>query len=964
MQNAGSPDQYLEILDQKPAELRALFEDLLINVTEFFREEPAFEALKEHVIPEILRHKQPGDAIRAWVPGCSTGEEVYSLAMCLAEYMQDAAVDFPMHIFGSDLSGKSIEKARAAVYGPSAVSVVSPERLKQFFVKVDAGYQIVRSLRERCVFAMHNLGSDPPFSRMDLVSCQNVLIYMGTDLQNRVIAMLSYALQPGGFLVLGKAERPRSLAEYFVPLDRQPNIYVRKDVVRTGFELPARVAPFPVFQHENSPVMPESKTPEGGPLSPLQRQVDRLLMAQYAPPALVIDDRYHIIEFRGDVGRYLAPSAGEAELDLFRMLPDDVALHLRASVEEARQKNMGIRLESIQVLHGSPKTITLAVTPILAPALGRYFLISFEEASPSESDATAPSDAETRPEEQADPKHRIAKLKAELTSTRQYLQSIIEELRSANEEAQSSNEELQSSNEELQTAKEELQASNEELQTLNAEMDSRNADLERLSDDLLNVLSSLHTPILILDGSLHIRRFTQASEKLLKLIATDIGRPISDLKPRINIPGLEQIVHGVIDTLAPYEREVRDQDGRWYSLRVRPYRTSDNRIDGAVLQLLDVNELKRMLEQVRRARDYASAIVQTVREPLVVLDSKLRIETANPAFFQTFKTTPGESLKRSVYEAGGGQFDFPKLHHLLDRLAQGASGVEDVEVEHDFERIGRRTMLLNARRIEEEARTELILLALEDVTERKRAGEARYRRLFEAAKDGILIADAETGEITDVNPFLESLCGYRREELVGRKVTEIEPLAGNPGVESALERIRGQERARFPDVLLKSKSRRTVAVDVVASEYNEGARRLVQFNIRDITERKRFERQLQHTQKLESLGLLAGGIAHDFNNLLTGVMGNASLALMEGVDAASTRRYLREIVSASQRAADLTRQMLAYAGKGRFVLEQVDVSQLIREIEPSGPHFDSEDGCHPTGPGIGAPVCRGRSGTN
>ncbi len=938
LQKAADPDQYLEILQQNPGEMQALCEDLLINVTEFFRDAPLFDALKENAIPAILREKQPGDAIRVWVPGCASGEELYSIAICLTEYMDGAGVDFPMHVFGSDLSERSIEKARAAVYGPSALSLVSLDRVKRFFVKVDAGFQIVRSLRDKCVFAVHNLTSDPPFSRMDLISCRNLLIYLGPALQKRVMGTLFYALQPNGFLMLGKAERPGSLTDYFVPLERQPNIYVRRAApVQSEFELPARVAPFPVFRQDEYPAGSGLKTPEGGPLDPLQRQVDRLLLAQYAPPAVVIDDDYRIVEFRGDVGRFLEPDAGEAELDLFRMLRDDVALYLRAAVEEARQKNMGIRLESIQVFRAVPQIITVAVTPVAVPGWKRHFLISFEEASHagSATGALPPSqDEEANPEESGAPQRRVAQLEAELTSTRRYLQSIIEELRSANEEAQSSNEELQSSNEELQTAKEELQASNEELQTVNAEMDSRNADLQQLSDDLLNVLTSLHTPILMLDGALRIRRFTQASEKLLKLIATDVGRPVSDLKPRINVPDLEVIVRQVVDTLASYEREVRDQEGRWYSLRVRPYRTSDNHIDGAVLQLLDVDELKRTLEQVRRARDYASAIVETVSQPLIVLDPQLRIKTANRAFFQTFRTSPEESFKRSLFEVGGGQFDFPALHHLFDRMASSTSGMEDVEIERDFKRIGPRTMLLNARRIEADDETGLTLLALEDITERKSAAEARYRRLFETAKDGMVIADADTGEITDVNPFLESLSGYPREKLVGRKLWEIEPLNGNPEVESALERIRGQEKAHFPDLLLRSKSGRAIHVEVVANEYPEGSRKLVQFNIRDITERKRFERQLQHTQKLESLGLLAGGIAHDFNNLLTGIMGNASLGLTELPDSAPGRRHFREILSASQRAADLTRQMLAYAGKGQFVLNRIDVSQLIREIEP------------------------------
>ena len=783
LQKAGDPDQYLQILQQNPAEVRALAEDLLINVTEFFRDPPVFEALKENVVAAILREKQPGEAIRVWVPGCSTGEEVYSIAMCLTESIRDAGADFPLQLFGTDVSEKCIEKARAAIYSQSAVSVLSPERLKRFFVEVDSGYQIVRSLRDQCVFAVQNIAADPPFSRMDLISCRNLLIYLGPDLQQRVMDTLFYALQPNGFLLLGKAERPGSLAEYFLPADSQANIYVRKPVtIRPGFELPAHVAAFPVFKQDEHTSARGPKMPEGGPLSPVQKQVDRLLLAQYAPPSVVIDGSFRIVEFRGDVGAYLAPACRRSGSG---SVPH-AARRRRFAPAGARLKRRGRRTwASAWSVFRSPAPVRSSSRWPLRRSRRRDWAAissSLSRNPPRQGQPSASPDA-AAPQTQDDPHARVAQLDAELASTRRYLQSIIEELRSANEEAQSSNEELQSSNEELQTAKEELQASNEELHTLNAEMDSRNAELKQLTDDLLNLLTSLHTPILMLDSALRIRRFTQASEKLLNLIPTDIGRPVSDLKPRINIPRLEEVVRQVVDTLSPHEREAQDQDGRWFSLRVRPYRTSDNRIDGAVLQLLDIDELKRSMEQVRLARDYASAIVQTVREPLVVLDSQLRIETANRAFYQTFHTSPEESLKRPIYEVGGAQFDFPKLHDLLDRVATSDSAIEDVEIERDFERIGRRTLVLNARRIEEDGRSGLILLAFQDITERKRAAEARYRRLFEAAKDGILIADAHTGEITDINPFLENLTGYRREEVVGRKVWEIEPLQEIPDAE-------------------------------------------------------------------------------------------------------------------------------------------------------------------------------------
>ncbi len=580
---------------------------------------------------------------------------------------------------------------------------------------------------------------------------------------------------------------------------------------------------------------------------------------------------------------------------------------------------------------GYVQSVNVAVTPISAPGMDRYYAIMFEDATDSAPLLKEPEQAGAA---EGGGEGRVRQLEAELASTRRYMQSVIEELRSSNEEAQSSNEELQSANEELQTAKEELQATNEELHIVNAEMESRNAELRQVSDDLGNLLSSLQVPILMLDGGLHIRAFTHASEKLLNLLPTDIGRPISDLRPRIEIPNLEKILHGVIESLVPYEQEVRGEDGQWFSLRVRPYRTGDNRIAGVVLQLVDIDQLKRSLEQVRSARDYADAITQTVREPLVVVDQKFRIQTVNRAYLQVFRAAEREVLGHSFFEVGQGQFDIPKMRKLLEDVLHRDGPAEDVEIEREFSRIGQRTISITARCIEPEGGPELILLALDDVTDRKLTAEARFRRLFEAAQDGMLIADAETGEVSDVNPYFESLFGYRREELVGKNLWEIEPLREIPDVKAVLERIRNQESAHFDDLLLRSKSGRRVHVEVVANAYEEQDRCAIQFNIRDITERKKFDRKLQHTQKLESLGVLAGGIAHDFNNLLTGILGYASLSLLELPATSPARKYLREIVSASQRAADLTRQMLAYAGKGRNVVDLIDLSNLVREITP------------------------------
>ena len=376
------------------------------------------------------------------------------------------------------------------------------------------------------------------------------------------------------------------------------------------------------------------------------------------------------------------------------------------------------------------------------------------------------------------PERHVQHLERELLSTREYLQSIIEELRSTNEEAQSANEELQSNNEELQTTKEELQASNEELATMNAEVQSRNVQLASANDDLVNLLASISTPIVMVGNDLCIRRFTPAAERLFRLRPVDVGRPVSDFKPRLAVPNLDDILKDVLGTLKIHEQEVEDFEGRAYLMCIRPYRTQDNRIDGAVLLLTDITDLKRGTDEIRRARDYAAAIVETVREPLLVLDEKLAVRSANRSFYEFFRNGPRQVEGRRVFEIVDGQLNLPPVRELLDRLVGGESQLRDVEIEHEFQPAGCRTLLVNARRLMADG---LILIAFEDITERKRAAEARYRRLFESARDGIVILDESSGEILDVNPYAEQLFGYSRQELVGQRLWEIEAARDTPG---------------------------------------------------------------------------------------------------------------------------------------------------------------------------------------
>jgi two-component system CheB/CheR fusion protein len=931
LRHTHNAEGYLALLQQDPSEVNALFDDLLINVTEFFRDPGTFELLSTTVFPVILKDHKPDNPIRIWVPGCSTGEEVYSIGICLSEYLEQINGNFPVQLFGTDISDRAIAAARTGKYGDAITAVVSPERLKRFFIKQEqGGYQIARSIRDCCIFSRHDLTRDVPLSKMDLISCRNLLIYLGSILQRRAIATFSYALQPAGCLILGHSESLGSLADHFIPLDREHKIFKRNLSVqqpRLEFE-PGRI-------HSSiAPPPPQLKGEDA--TAALDREADRLLAEDYAPGSLLVDAKHEVVKFRGNVAAYLATPSGDASLDLFRLVREDLAATVQTAFSEAATRNATVRKEHVRIRRNdNPEQdgkdeINVVVRPLTKPGTERHFLVLFEEQL--QQDGRELGQKRTASSFGA-PERDLAE---ELATTRTYLQSLIEELRTANEEAQSSNEELQSTNEELQTAKEELQSTNEELTTTNDEMKSRNNELSQVNNDLLNLLGSLQVPIVMLSKELRIRRFTPLAEKTLNLIPTDVGRPISDLKPRINVPDLEQLLAKVVYSLTALEQEVQDREGHWYSMRINPYRVGDNQVEGAVLQLLDIDQLKRTVEAAEHARNYSETIFGTVREPLVVLDGEFRVQTANQSFFETFGGSSQEIVNRGFFELHDRRWDSPKIHELLDGLvAADDSNVlppQDIEIEQDIKGAGRRTFQLNARFLKKGRCEGQILLALADVTDRKKAAEAKYRRLFETAKDGILVIDADSGEITDANAFIEQLFGFSRAELAGKRFWETELMSEVPDCQAILDRLRHEEMLRLPDAPLRAEDGRRIEVEAIANMYWEGEKRVVQFNFRDITERKLFDRQLQQTAKLESLGLLAGGVAHDFNNLLTGIMGNASLILDNTPASSPDREHLRELVKAAQSAADLTRQMLAYSGQGRFVVELLDFSELVREI--------------------------------
>ena len=684
-----SLQQYVKFLHENPAEPAALCDDILIHVTGFFREPEAFQALAEWAFPRILESKPPGEPIRVWVPGCSTGEEAYSIAMVLLEYLGDRAGSTPIQVFGTDISEASVEKARAGVYGESSLAEVSPERLRRFFFKVEGGYQVAKSMRDMCVFARQDLAKDPPFSRLDFISCRNVLIYMAAALQNKVMAVLHYALRPTGFLMLGKSESASRFADLFTVVDRKHKI-CSKVLAERGFDLSAGVG-------YEKPIETAARKPEAQARLDVQAEADRIILSQYAPAGLVVNENLHILHFRGQSNAYLSPSPGEASLGLLRMVRPELAVELRTAIHRAKKEAAAVRKEGIRVRRdGLLWDVRVDVVPIQGERGERLFLILFQD-TPVREPGGPPAPGE-RPARGRRQWLEGARLRRELERTKEYLQSIIqeqeatnEELKSANEEALSANEELQSTNEELETAKEELQSANEELVTLNEQLQKRNAELGQLNDDLTNVLGGVDIPILILSGERRIRRFTPQAETLLNLLPGDVGRSIDNIRTNIDVPDLAGLVAEVVETTTIREREVQDREGRWYSMRVRPYRTTDNRIDGAVLIFIDIDAAKRIHLELQREQTFTAAVLESAAALVVVTDMECRIIRFNLACRQLSGYSFEEVEGKFVWEVLVPPEEAETVKQMYKELAEGRSARQHEY--HWVDRNGRRHLI-------------------------------------------------------------------------------------------------------------------------------------------------------------------------------------------------------------------------------------------------------------------------------
>jgi two-component system, chemotaxis family, CheB/CheR fusion protein len=694
----GDTETYARYLKEYPAEVHSLFKELLINVTNFFRDSEAFIVLEEEILPLLCKDKPDSYVFRVWVAGCATGEEAYSIAILLHELMERTHQAFKVQIYGTDLAGDVIDIARAGVYPHNIAQDMPAERLRRYFVKEDAGYRVRREIRELVVFAVQNAIKDPPFTRLDLLSCRNVMIYMEPELQNRLIPTFHYALNPGGVLFLSSSESIGNYSELFSTLNRKWKFYRANHAVISSHSMSVRGLSWVV---DDGSIKAPEETMSKHKETNFTELTRRALLQCYAPASVVVDLKGNIFYVYGETGKYLRPAPGQASLNIIEMAREGLDLELRVAVQTVVSGGVPTLNHEIQVkTNGGFSAVGLSVRPLpVSEGNQQLLLVSFQDI------AELPKAARRRRVVKPVELSRIEELERDLAYqkeshqlTLEEQQATNEELKSTNEEIQSTNEELQSTNEELETSKEELQSINEELITVNSELQTKIEQLADMQNDMKNLLDSINVGIIFLDRHLLVRSFTREATKIYHLVTSDVGRPLNDIRPKVDGEDLLIAAKNVLETLIPYEREVQLDKHTWMLARLQPYRTLDNMIDGVVLTFADITTRVRGVV-AEAALAQLEGIVNTVREPLVVLDGTLKVVNASRAFYQVFKVSPEDIVGRQLDELGNGQWDIPGLGDLLAGILSRGEVLEEYALEQYFPELGYSRMLLNARRI-------------------------------------------------------------------------------------------------------------------------------------------------------------------------------------------------------------------------------------------------------------------------
>lgn len=932
--------EYLDFLERDNNEANALLHDLLISVTQFFRDPEAFLALQEKVIPALFEKLSRDEALRVWVPACATGEEAYTIAIILKEYKRLSGRANAIQIFATDIDRMALDFARIGIYPESIKQSVTTSHLDRYFKKKDTGYQATKELRECCIFSEHSLLNNPAFSRIDLISCRNLFIYWEPELQNKVIPVFHYSLSPGGYLFLGPAENVSSNADLFKVIDKKNRIFQKNESAKRNFlEMPVH------FNRFRS----DEKTAAASKLQlasdkDLSRKIASSLLEDFAPPAFVVTEGAEIIFYSGKTGKFLEPAVGTPSNLIYDVIRKALRPEVHALLHKSIKSKTEVSHPSISFENdGVIQTINLVVRPLLESPGPIYYLVIIREEAPPLTKEDALREGITLTTSNS----IIEQLEGELRDTREHLQSTIEEVRSSNEELLSMNEELQSANEELQTSKEELQSTNEELETVNSELSKKVEELDNSNSDLQNFFNSAHIPILFLDRKFCIQKFTPAATSLFRLIISDIGRHISDITSKFEESDFSEHFKEVLDKLTPIEREISTQDKtRHYIMKVNPYRTINNVIDGVTVSFSDVTELKR----AQASKSTLAAIVEYSSDAIMTRDLAGNVTSWNKGAERLYLYKASEAVGKSITLI----IPDDKLEEFktLEKKVLSGEIVEGIDTERIRKNGERISVSKTMSPILDDAGNFLGLsIIYRDISERKRNEEAlgAFASLVENSSDAIISRDL-IGNITSWNKGAERLYQYTSEEAVGKPITLIIPKDKVDEFRTLERKVLSGEIVQGVDTerIRKDGSRINVSKTMSLIRSKTGKDVGMSIIYRDISERKKNEMALKKSHEELKLAVRARDeflsvASHELKTPLTSLKIQVQLRKRKVLNNDATvlqkENILKTIENDERQIKRLTRLIddmldITRINTGKLAVnpEQVDLGALVYEV--------------------------------
>ena len=836
-------NKYVQFLQQNPKEVELLFNELLIGVTSFFRDDAVWKKFKKEIFPDYLKTLADNYVLRAWVTACSTGEEAYSLAILFKEVIAEMGSNrgLSLQIFASDIDIHAIDKARKGLFSSNIVADVSAERINKYFTPEAEGFRVNADIREMLVFAPHDLIKDPPFTKLDILTCRNMLIYMEPPLQKKLMALFNYSLKPGGIMLLGTAETLGQNDSGFEIIDSRLKFFkkTRTPKLTEFMDFPSS------FTGSKKKLTMDKPTPKM--TENIQTLADQILLQRYAPASVLVNENGDILYITGRTGKYLEPVAGKANWNVHAMARDGLRNVLPGAFRKAKKTFEKLVLPKIKITDdGSSVLVDVTIQRIESPEelKGMIMIVFNELPTTSESNILeVKSNIQFGKDELKELEAELKQSNIDLQITREEMQTSQEELKSSNEELQSTNEELQSTNEELTTSKEEMQSLNEELQTINAELQSKLIDFEQANNDMKNLLNSTDIATLFLDMDLNIRRFTDPVCKIFKLRASDIGRPFTDLVTELEYPEIKVHAQEVIKNLTPIQTKVSTKSGSWFYVKIMPYRTLDDRIDGLVITFIDIT-LSKIAEETLNYENRYLRLFESAKDGILILNAKTgNIIDVNPFLIEKLGYSHEQFMEKAIWEIGMPKDVKANKEKFLELQKENFIRYENLPLQTatgeiiNVEFVSTIFAVNNNKIIQCIIREKVDKHGSEDPL--MTASEAHYRNLFESINDGVLFIDADAGKIIDINKYLINVLGHSKEYFFEKKIWDMEFFKSIVPDKNKFLKLQEREFIHYESVPIETAKGKTIYIDFTSSFYFKDYNKIIQCFIHEVTKPKK-----------------------------------------------------------------------------------------------------------------------------